>query len=544
MAPDGEIIRAVNDQQSRNADVRLTWQINDKMKFAPFLQRTWKQLGKDFAFGQDPRASVQRDPTNANNFFGTAKVTIVASSKLLIEGGYSTNFQNMTIYPQVGTSASFIEDRSNPLFYTQVQKSDTALNINPECAWSYGCTSWGSTNAGRTQAEAKVWSASMAYVTGTHNLKIGFQNSMGDDDVLNQRNGDLIAVYANNRPSSVTVYNTPVNQRAHVNTDLGIYVQDSWTIKRLTLNPGVRVQWFNASGTEVSMPAGRFAPARWYAEQEDLPKFSNDIAPRMSMAYDLFGDGRTALKASASRYFVQITGFWTKKYANSGQSSDSRSWFDCDLNAAGTACSGTALKTNNDRIVQDNEIGPSSSTTFGLRSDRNPAADIQRMNNWEYSTAVQHQLTSGMSVGFAWYRRAWKELEVTDRTLIANSDYTSFTVPMPSFANDQTIGDALNPNETLTLYNLKAAKRSAFGAALLDMSSDDQSVYNGFETSFNARFRWGTTIFGGWTVDRNLAVYCTSDDNHNGVAVTSKYINESVYKGGWFWAPRHVAVPV
>jgi hypothetical protein len=543
VAPDGEIIRAVNDQHSRNGDLRLTWQINDKMKFAPFLQRTWKQLGKDFVFGQDPRSSVQRDPTKANNFFGTAKFTITASNKLLFEGGYSTNFQNTTIYPQVGTAAAFIEDRTNPLFYTQVQKTDTALNINPDCALASGCTLWGTNNAGRTQAEAKVFSASMAYVTGSHNLKVGFQNSRGADDVLNQRNGDLIAVYANNKPNSVTVYNTPANQRAYVNMDLGIYVQDSWTIKRLTLNPGLRVESFNASASEVSMPAGRFAPARFYAEQKDLPNWNNDLAPRMSAAYDLFGNGKTALKASASRYYVQVTGFWTKKYANSGQSTDSRAWFDCDINAAGTACSALALPTNNDRIVQDNEIGPSSSTTFGLRSDRNPAADIQRMNNWEYTTAVQHQLTSKSSVGFAWYHRSWRQLEMSDRTLISTSDYSSFTVPMPSFSNDPTIGSALDANAVLTLYNLNAAKKSVYGSAVIDSNTQDQSIYNGFETSFSGHFR-GTTLFGGWTADRNVSVYCTLNDDPNGTSMSDKYLAEAVDAGGRFCDQRRFGVPL
>ena len=50
----------------------------------------------------------------------------------------------------------------------------------------------------------------------------------------------------------------------HVNYDLGYFVQDSWTIKRLTLNPGLRVENFNARIDETTMPAGRFAPARFF----------------------------------------------------------------------------------------------------------------------------------------------------------------------------------------------------------------------------------------------------------------------------------------
>jgi hypothetical protein len=542
VAPDGEVTRAVSDAHTRNLTARLTWQINDKIKFAPLLQRLWKQTGRDFAFGTDPRAAQQRDPRHALNFFGVAKLTYAASSKLLFEGGYASTFQNMSQYPMVGVSASFIEDRANPLFYTNVQKTDTALNINPECAMAFGCTLWGSSNAGRTQAEAKIWSASMAYVTGSHNLKVGFQAVHGVDDVLNQRNGDLIAVYVNNRPSSVTVFNTPANQRATVGMDLGVYVQDSWTIKRLTLNPGVRFQNFNAFAPAVSVPAGRFAPARYYDEQKNLPDFNNDVAPRMSMAYDLFGDGRTALKASAGRSFVQISGFWTKKYANSGQSTDSRAWFDCGLNAARNGCSGTALPTDNDRIVQDSEIGPSSSSTFGLRSDRNPAPDIQRMNSWEYSTAIQHQITSRASVGFAWYHRSWRELEASDRTLISAADYSSFTVPMPSFSNDPTLAGVLDANETLTLFNLNNSKRGVYGSAIIDSSTNDKSVYDGFETSFSARVG-RAMVFGGWTIDRNVATYCTLNDDPNGVLTADKYLGEAVDNGGRFCDQSQFGIP-
>ena len=296
--------------------MRLTWQINDKMKLAPFVQRLWKEVGNSFVFGQDPRTGQQRDPTKANNFFGTAKWTYAASSKMLFEGGYATTYQNMTQMPVVGTGGSFIEDRTNPLFNTRFERSDTTLNINPLCPYSYGCTSWGSSNAGRTQAEGRIWSASMAYVTGSHNFKVGFQDKTGVDDVLNQRNGDLIANYVNNKPNTVTVYNTPANQKVGIHMDLGIYMQDSWTIKRLTLSPGLRVQWFNASATEVSEPAGRFAPARFYAEQKDLPNFPHDVAPRLSAAETSFPVPAPRIKTRSGRRNMYGTSYSEYLYSS------------------------------------------------------------------------------------------------------------------------------------------------------------------------------------------------------------------------------------
>jgi hypothetical protein len=468
---------------------------------------------------------------------------MTATSKLLLEAGYSTSYQHWSGLNQPGR---FIADRTSPLWYKLAQKSDTALNINPDCAYSFGCTAWMSVSENRTDATREVWQASTSYVTGSHTFKVGFQDSMGPDDTGTQRNGDLQANYVNNKPTSVYVYNTPVITKVHVNHDLGVYLQDSWTVSRLTLNPGVRIESFNSSAGATSMSAGRFAPARYFPEQKNLPNWPHDVAPRVSAAYDVFGNGKTALKASASRYYAQFSGSWAKRYANAALVSDTRNWFDCDINAAGTGCSGVALPTNNDGIVQDNEIGPSSSTTFGLRSDRNPDPNIKRAYNWEYSTAIQHQLTPRVSVSWAWYHRVWRNLEVLDRTLISRSDYASFQLPMPSFANDADLVAAgvLNASDILTIYNLNAAKKSVFGAAQVDKTSGDQSIYNGFETSFSARLARGATLFGGWTADRNLSVFCSSDKNDpNGPTVNDLYLAETAATGGRFCDQRTFHVP-
>ena len=73
----------------------------------------------------------------------------------------------------------------------------------------------------------------------------------------------------------MTVYNSPVTSHVDLNTDLGLYAQDSWTLKRLTLNPGIRWDKFVGSLPEQSMGAGRFFPARTYPAVKNLPNWSN-----------------------------------------------------------------------------------------------------------------------------------------------------------------------------------------------------------------------------------------------------------------------------
>jgi hypothetical protein len=411
------------------------------------------------------------------------------------------------------------------------QRSDTALNINPDCAYSYGCTSWMSLTDNRTEAGRMHTMAGATYVTGTHNLKVGFNNNSGRNAQKQDRNADLIQNYVNNRPSSVTVYNTPVDTPGWVDYDLGIFAMDSWTLKRLTVNPGLRVEWYKASVREASMPAGRFAPARFYPRQS-TPAWGPDYLPRLSAVYDLFGKGKTALKMSVGKYNENLTAqdtIW--QYADAGLRSETRNWFDCDLLPGTSTCSGRVLPTSGDGIVQDNEIGPSSNLRFGQRADQNPAPGIQRVKSWEYSAGVQHQLLPSLAVSAMYYRRTYDGIWRTRRTLISRDDYTSFEIPMPTdVSRDPDVAAVLNPNELLTVYNLKPAKRSAFGVGLVDYNSNDQSIYNGVELSFSARFK-RFSGFGSWNAERNISVFCSSDDDPNGSA-TSGGLNPGIVQAG------------
>ena len=126
-------------------------------------------------------------------------------------------------------------------------------------------------------------------------------------------------------PADVVVYNTPVVAKERLNADMGIYAQDSWRIDRLTLNMGVRFEYFNASIEEQAAAAGRFAPQRAISEVPDVPNWF-DIAPRFGVAYDLFGDARTALKASFNSYMAgQALGF-PARYNPLAFRSETRTW--------------------------------------------------------------------------------------------------------------------------------------------------------------------------------------------------------------------------
>ena len=313
--------------------------------------------------------------------------------------------------------------------------------------------------------------------------------------------------------------------------------------RRLTLNIGLRVDNFQSMYEESANPPGRFAPGRFFPERRKLPNWNNDLAPRLSAAYDLFGDGRTAIKGNWSRYYERLTGGFANTYTP-GVQSESRNWFDCDLNAARNACSTATLATNGDDIAQDNEIGPSGTTNFGQTvSDRDMDPNIQRQGDTEITATISHQLASRVSVNAGWYHRTYQNMRQMDRTLITTSDYTSFTIPTPDVSRDATLAGVINPSETLTIYNLNAAKRAVFNAAGVDKNLGDQSIYNGFDVTFNARPFAGTTLFGSWTTERNVSVFCSSDDNPNGPSIADLYTGALAANGGRFCDQRNFDIP-
>jgi hypothetical protein len=542
VAPDGEFINSYLDTYVRGPSVRLTLQAAPKHKIASFVQRWWKRKGKDFAAGQDPRASQFRDPKHAHHTVGNVRWTSPLTNRLLFEAGYS-----WTLFDWLGAPMPGLEEpRGSALWYVKTRKTDTQRQIHPACAYDTGCTIWGSNQIQRQDNTRHVYQAVMSYVTGSHSVKFGYNHEIGPDGRMgNTHNGDLYQNYTAGQPSSVNVWNTPVEAPGIVDYDSAFFVQDTWTIKRLTLNPGLRIEWFSAGMRAASAPAGRFVPERFFPEERGLLKWGPDYAPRFAVAYDLFGNGRTALKGNYSKYHRQYDADPAAAYSPIGILSEQRNWFDCVLNAAGNACSGAAAATNRNGIVEDHEIGPSpAGGTFGTVRN-NTLGDLDRRYNWETTIGVQHQLSPRIAVGAMMYKRTIHEIQLTDRSFITTADYTPFQVRMPAdISRDPDVAAVLDPNEMITVYNLLQAKNSVFGQGLVDRSANaDRSLYTGFETSFSTRLPGGAMMFGSWTAEKNTSVFCESDDNPNGPPRADLYQGRNVAAGGRFCDQRNFDMP-
>jgi hypothetical protein len=478
--PDGR--PGLYDQRLYQFTVRLTSQLTPRNKFSAFLDRPIKNVPHDYASGTEVSAASRRR-TDVLYYTTSLKWSSTVTNRLMFEAAWGGMANAINFIYQPGIA----KERGTPEWYATASRQDIVLSTRTVAA----------------QPEQHDYpfiymtQASATYVTGSHSLKSGFQWRYGPYWRDYHANADLVQRYSSGAPDSVQVYNTPTHPSYRLNADLGFYVQDSWKIKQLTINPGIRFEYFNSQIDARSIEPGRFIGFRQFAEVKDLPNWF-DVAPRFSAVYDLTGDARTALKFSLNKYNLNDTTDFAARYDAASLQNDIRNWRDCDYLPGTSTCSTRVLPTNGDNIAQDNEIGPSNNSRFGAAPARRPDPEIQRVYNLEYSVGVDRQLMSMLAVGASWYRRSWYNLEWQDNLLVTPNDYLPFQVTSP-----------LN-GENITVYNLDRNKQGQVDT--LDRNSRDRSQmrrnYDGIELNFSARLPKGGSVFGGLSTERTVEVNC------------------------------------
>ncbi len=264
--------KGIDDQFIRSAMARLTWQVTPRNKITGYFDEIDKYRGHDMQANYVPEeAGVQ---WFSPDYHTTAiKWTSPVTSRLFLEAGWSSNMEYYTnsyqdgIEQPVGTAAWYANAARNELDLGGVKTA--ALTQTTESPAAF------------------YWNAAATYVTGDHTIKIGANNRQGH--YMHTRlgnNADLVQQYRSSStgvrwsvPDSVLIRNTPLVYGERLNRDLGLFVQDSWHLNRLTANVGLRYEVLNSSVMAGESGAGRFVPARTFPEIKDVPAWK-DIAPR------------------------------------------------------------------------------------------------------------------------------------------------------------------------------------------------------------------------------------------------------------------------
>jgi hypothetical protein len=331
-------------------------------------------------------------------------------------------------------------------------------------------------------------------VTGSHAFKLGMQTQTGYRRQRTWANNDMSFQLLRGVPATIVQYTTPYTTEEHVKLDLGLFLQDQWTIRHLTLNVGGRFDYLNAYVPAQNLAAVRFVGVRDFAAVPDVPNWK-DITPRLGASYDLFGNGKTALKASAGKYLQGITTLIagaTNPIVTSVNSA-SRSWNDlnrdfipdCDLTNPGI----------------NGECGPISPANFGKTQvtthyDPNVLTGWgKRRYDWEVQGGVHHEFMPGLSATATYTRHWYGNFLVTDNLAASPSDYTSYCVTAP--VDPRLPGGGGNP--ICGFYDINPDK---FGKVdnLVTFAKNygsQSEVFNGVDLGVNVRLPRGILLQGG-----------------------------------------------
>jgi len=329
----------------------------------------------------------------------------------------------------------------------------------------------------------------VSYVSGAHNFKVGLQVRTGESEELFETRQDIVQIVNNGVPNSVRLVNNP-SGHLESGTNTGFYVQDSWTFGRVTINPGLRYERFTMSIPQQSAGAGRWVPAREFAEQSNLVNW-NTLSPRFGLSWDVFGDGRTALKGGLSKY-DRLAGITIIQ----------------PLNGKNIAFQTCPWADDGDLRAQESEIAFARCTGSLQPSLGYVDADLKRPYQWEYTASVQRQIGARTSVMLAYFGRKFWDLYTTVNDAVQPQNYSPVTI-----ANPLT-------NEPLTVYNQDPATRGQVRNLLTTIPEMSQR-YHGLEAQFNTRLD-DVTLFGGVTIGNNYGDQDAGDWNNPNVRINNK----------------------
>jgi hypothetical protein len=485
---------------------RITLQANPSNKFSLHFDRQARFRGPKLeakypaivnGFGVDPETATTWKAPRRPYYSYQAKWTSTIGTRILVEAGAGYIAQLNEGRAQPGVEAA----RGTAEWYSQVRKTDPDLSIT----WNGAAVSW-------PYPIRKVASASMAYVTGSHNIKFGLQDTWGYTERNNFSNGDISQIqYRNGVPNSVTVGNYPVTAVENLNYELALYAQDQWTYNRVTVSGGLRLEWIDASVPEQTAGFGRFVGERHFAAVKNVPHWS-DVSPRFAVTYNLFGDAKTAVKFSAGRYLLPLATSLATRLNPMAVATTSIPWNDRDL-------AGRTLGTNGDGIAQDSEIDLTRlPANFGQRRLETLDPDMRRESNIETTLGVQHQLFRSVSVSASWFRRTYQNLMVVTNLERSADDFVPVKVVSPY------------NGEIITVYNLKSAAEDSLVNNLISSSDEREQIYNGLEFAANWRMPNGGTLFGSVTTQRMTTNDCADIDDTNLLRFCDRGNIEAPYK--------------
>jgi hypothetical protein len=488
------------------ASLRLTNQITPRNRIGVFWDEQKPCHGGSFAPGieacrqpkdnyvlggsvgsSSPVASAINAPETASysggNYLRVQQATFssTVSNRLLVDAGFGTYMNHW----------GGVEIPGNP--------TRDIVRVVEQC--TAGCAANGgipgltyrSQNWGINIQKAVNWKTSASYVTGRHSFKVGYQG------MFNYTNGHP---FTNNHQLQYRVNNGVPNQLTQNMSNqyttknrvrsTAVYAQEQWTAGRFTYQGAVRFDHASSYFPEQRIAANRFLPTEMVIPRTDGVTGFNDLTVRGGVAWDLFGDGKTAVKINAGRYLQNAVA--DNLYSGTNPLGDipvsvTRTWTDANNNFS-PDCNLVNLGVQDLRPSGGDFCGQVSDLNFGTAnlSTRNDPALLGgwrvRPGDWQFAASIQQEVLPRVSVEVGYNRRWLVNFSVEDNLAVTPADFGTFSVTVPD--------DPRLPNAGQTISGLYNVNPNKFGqednfATLAKNYGGQTQMYNGLLLNASAR---------------------------------------------------------
>jgi hypothetical protein len=506
--------RAFSDRTFESASGRLTWQVTPRNKVSGFWDA--QALCRSCTGATPGLQEPQRVSPEAVGVLGRgldvtqATWSSPVTNRLLLEAGYGG------VYFGVGN----FEREPNP--------TRDLVRVVEQCA--SGCAANGnipglayrSQDFSDAHTGSYLWKTSIAFVTGTHSVKVGYQHAlMTDDRTWMTNNQSLTYRVDNGVPNQLTQSISPWVNDARAGWD-AVFVQEQWTRGPLTLQGAVR---FDRAGSWF--PAQREGPSRFLPTPIIIPATRGidsytDITPRFGIAYDLTGSGTTAIKMSLGKYLEGVGAFGIYASTNPslrmpqttpafGTAGVTRAWSDAngdfvpdcnllnpnaqDLRASGGDLCGVLSNVSFGKNVLTNAFDASVLSGWGVRP-----------SDWNLAVSLQQQIGKRSSVDVTYIRRSFRGFTVADNLALQPSDLTPFSIVAPIDSRLPQGGGHIVSG----LYDVIPGRAGQVDNLITDSSGYGRwyQYFDGLDVTVESRLGARLTVVGGTSTGRTVANNC------------------------------------
>jgi hypothetical protein len=506
---------AYSDRTWENVSGRATWQATARNKIGVFWDEQWICRKCDgMTQGITDPARVSPEAIGVQSVLPMRVYQITWSSprtnRLLLDAGYGGTYYGAGNPERPGNVTRDL------VRVVEQCASGCAANGNVP-GMNYRSQDWGDNFSG-----SYTWRASAAYVTGAHSMKVGYQGTYLTSDRNWYTNNQNLTYRLNNGvPNQITQSISPWIDRSRAGWH-ALFVQEQWTHRRLTLQGALRFDRASSWFPEQTVGPSRFLPTAITFPKTNGVDSYKDITPRMGVAYDVFGNGKTAVKLNLGKYLegvgVQLNYINTnpilrmpRSTSQFGTAGVTRTWTDangnfqpdCDLmnpladdrrSSGGDFC-GSLSNLNFGQPVLSDNYDPDLLTGWGVRA-----------SDWSVGVSVQQQIHTRMSVEIAYHRRWFNGFTLNDNLLTTSSDYGSYSVTAPVDPRLPGGGGYVIPG----LYDVSPALAGQINNLVVDSQGYGKwyQYFNGVDVTLNVRTGWGLTVQGGTSTGQNVADNC------------------------------------